>query len=328
MTNVAPRFIGDRPVFPIALGGASWSFTDHPLWGNIRPPDDELALRAIHAALDAGMTLIDTARAYTTVDHPGHSQALIARALASHPAGSQVMVATKGGHYRKGNSFPNDASPDAIRRDCESSLCLLGVDCIDLYQLHTPDPEVPIATTMSAFAELRDEGLIRYVGVSGVSLAQLEEAASVVPITSVQNMFSPFRQDDRPMLDYCTEHSIAYLAHSPLSGGGGLLGGQAHLSEAFPAAAAIAERQNISVQRLALAWLLTLSPVIIPITGASKPATIRDSALAARINLTDDDLSELDFGDRELAAVRRVQAQLDGRLQEIAAAIYADDTVD
>ena len=315
------RLVGDRPVFPIGLGGASWSFSDHPLFGDGSPPDDDLAVRTIHAALDAGVTLIDTARAYTTADHPGHSEAIIARALAEHPAGANVLVATKGGHYRRGNAGPIDNSPETIRRHCETSRELLGVDTIELYQVHHPDPQLSITETMTTFAELRDEGLIRQVGVSNFSLEQLEEAMGVVPIASVQNRFSPFYQDDRAILDYCAAHSVAYLAYSPLSGGVGAIGGAARLAEAFPKAAAAAQRRNVSIQQLALAWLLTLSPTVIPISGAGRPETIRDSASAATIVLTAGDLTALDFDRQDLESAKRVRKGLDREFEALIATL-------
>jgi aryl-alcohol dehydrogenase-like predicted oxidoreductase len=264
--------------------------TDHPARDTVHPPDDDMAIATIHAALDSGVTLIDTARAYTSATHPGHSEAVIARALASHPAGANVVVATKGGHYRDGDEFPIDARPDTIRRHCETSRELLGVDTIELYQLHWPDPNVPMRKAMEAFARLQGEGAIRQVGLSNVSLTQLEEAMAVVPIASVENRFSALDQSDRAMVDYCAGHGVAYLAYSPLGGGGWPSGGgAARLTDAFPAAGASAERRGVSIQRLALAWLLSLSPTIIPICGASRPGSIRDSAPAAQITLTVDE---------------------------------------
>jgi aryl-alcohol dehydrogenase-like predicted oxidoreductase len=278
----ATRALGARDVFPIALGGASWSF--------IEDDADERGIETIHAAIASGVTLIDTAHVYTRVDHPGHSEALIARALATHPDRSRIVVATKGGHYRDGDEFPIDARPDTVRRHCQTSLELLGVERLDLYQLHWPDPNVPMRDAMKTFAELQAEGLIDEVGLSNVSIAQLEEARSVVPIVSVQNTFSPFRQDDRPMLDYCSENSIAYLSYSPLRGPD-----SGNLATTFPAAAAVAASKGISIERLTLAWLLALSPAMIPISGAGRPATIRDSAQAPDVILTEEDLAAVDF---------------------------------
>jgi aryl-alcohol dehydrogenase-like predicted oxidoreductase len=325
MIKAAPRTVADRPMFPVALGGASWSMRDHPMYGETERPDDERVVRMLHAALDCGITLIDTARGYTTADHPGYSEALIARALETHPAGGEVLVATKGGHYRAGAKIPNDVSRDTIRRHCETSRELLGVEEIELYQLHIPDPDVPIATTMETFAELRDEGAICHVGVCNVSIEQLEEAMSVVPIATVQNRFSPLYQDNRALLDFCERRSIAFLAYSPLSGNIGLLAGATRLGEAFPAAAALAQRKQVSIQRLALAWLLTLSPAVIPITGASRPETIRDSALAAELTLTEEDLMELDFATGGGPGAGLLREELDRGLQQIVAEVNGRD---
>jgi aryl-alcohol dehydrogenase-like predicted oxidoreductase len=231
------------------------------------------------------------------------------------------VVVTKGGHYRDGNSAPVDVRPETIRLHCETSLKLLGVDTIELYQLHHPDPSVPITATMSIFAGLRDEGLIRQIGVSNVSVAQLEAARTVVPVASVQNRFSPFQQEHRDVLDYCTEHGIAFLAYSPLSGGSGLLPGPGRLAKAFPAAARVAERNGISVQRLALAWLLALSPVLIPISGASRPETIRDSAAAAGVKLTPEELAELDFAEEGLESAGRVRNEIEQITAKFAEAV-------
>jgi aryl-alcohol dehydrogenase-like predicted oxidoreductase len=277
------RQIGDMSVSAIGLGSASWSLTGRP---------DTEGVRAIHAALDAGITLIDTARAYTKPSHPGLGEALVRRALAEHRAGSRAVVATKGGHYRDGDDFPIDASPEALRRDCALSRDLLGIDRIDVYFIHHPDPRVPIGTSVAALAGFQEAGWIRHIGVANVSLAQLEEVLSVAPIAAVQNRFSPLDQADRPVVDFCAETGIAYLAYSPL-------GGRASaLAEAFPAAADLAARMGVSVPRLALAWMLTVSPTLIPITGAGRPESIRDSALAADLQLNEDEQSSLDFGSR------------------------------
>jgi len=285
---IASRAIGGAIVPPIGLGGTAWSF------GEFGGERDDLGVATIHAALDAGVRLIDTARVYTLVGHPGHSEQLIARALAGHSAKSGVLVATKGGHHRIGERFPEDfpidASRGTLRRHLETSLELLGVDRIDLYQLHWPDPNIPMRDAMATFAELRDEGLVRDVGVSNVTIQQLEEARATVPIVSVENHFSTFVQQDRAMLDHCAEQSIAYLAYSPLR----VPAGKSYI-EAFPRAASVAERLDISIQRLALAWMLHRFPAIIPICGAGRPETIRDSAAALNLALAPDDLAKLDF---------------------------------
>jgi aryl-alcohol dehydrogenase-like predicted oxidoreductase len=280
---VSGRRIADVEVSPVALGSASWPFLDGD-------PDeiDALGIRAIHTALDEGVTLIDTAHVYTRADREAYAEDLIARALRDHPLRESILVATKGGHFRDGDAFPIDARRDTVRRHCETSLRVLGVDRIELYQLHWPDPAIPMRDALRTFAELQDEGLIRLVGVSNVSVAQLEEARSVVEIASVQNHFGPHHQAGRDVVEHCAEEGIAYLAYSPLRG-------ERSLAEAFPRAAALAARKGISVERLALAWLLRLSPTLIPISGASRPETVADSARAAAVELSGDELAELDF---------------------------------
>jgi aryl-alcohol dehydrogenase-like predicted oxidoreductase len=276
------RRIGDREVGAIGLGGAGWSLID--------PPDDDLSLRTILAAIDAGVTLIDTALAYTTLDHPAHNELLIAKALREHPDGKSVLVATKGGHHRAGpTDFPIDGRPETIRRHCDSSLRSLGVERIDLYQLHWPDPAVPLAETMGAFAELRRAGKIDLVGMCNVSVAQIEEASAVVTVASVQNHYSPFTRDDSPTIEHCQRAGIAYLPYSPL--GGPQYAGSMHRS--LPAFARVAARHDVSTQRVVLAWHLAQSPAIVPIAGARRPRTIVDSALAADLTLTPDDLALL-----------------------------------
>jgi aryl-alcohol dehydrogenase-like predicted oxidoreductase len=276
------RRIGDREVGAIGLGGAGWSLID--------PPDDDLALRTILAAVDAGITLIDTALAYTTLDHAAHNELLIAKALREHPDGKHVLVATKGGHYRAGPSdFPTDGRPETIRRHCEASLRALGIERIDLYQLHWPDPNVPLTETMGAFAELQRAGKIDLAGLCNVSVAQIEEASAVVAIASVQNHYSPFTLGDRPVIEHCQRAGIAYMPYSPL--GGQLYAGSMHRS--LPAFARVAARHDVSTQRVVLAWHLAQSPVIVPIAGARQPRTIADSAAAADLTLTADDLALL-----------------------------------
>jgi aryl-alcohol dehydrogenase-like predicted oxidoreductase len=283
---LTPRRIGDVEVSPIALGSASWPFQEGD------PEEvDALGIRAIHTALDEGITILDSAHVYTRADREAYAEHLIARALSDHPARDSIFVATKGGHFRDGDAFPIDARPDTVRRHCETSLRVLGVDRLDLYQLHWPDPEISMRDALRTFAGLQDEGLIRLIGVSNVSLAQLDEARSVADVVSVQNRFGPHYQEGRDVLDHCEEHGIAYLAYSPLRG-------DVSLAEAFPRAAAVADHKGVSVQRLALAWLLRLSPVLIPISGASRPETVADSARTAAVELTDEDLAQLDFAAR------------------------------
>jgi aryl-alcohol dehydrogenase-like predicted oxidoreductase len=273
------RTLGDAEVFPVGLGGMPLSLSGRP--------DEDRAIRTIHAALDAGVTLIDTADAYCRDDSEyGHNERLIAKALRGRRDG--VLVATKGGHTRKGEAWELDGRPEHIRAACEASLRALETDVIDLYQFHRPDPEVPYAESIGAFRELQDAGKVRWVGISNASVEQLEEALGIVDVVSLQNQLaldftSPI---DKGEVAAAARRGIAFLPWSPL-GGIGKADGTAEVS---PVRAA-ADAHGVSPQQVVLAWLLALSPTIIPIPGSSRPETIADSAAAAELTLT---LEEVD----------------------------------
>lgn len=262
--------MGDHDVHPIGLGCGAFGFAG--------PTEDEASIRTIHTALDAGIRLFDTALAYTSLDEPARSERILARALATHPAGADAVVATKGGHWRSGpDTFPVDGRPETLRRHCEHSLSVLGVETIALYQLHWPDPHVPFSESVGALAGLQAAGKIQHIGVSNVSRELLQTARSEAVIAAVQNHFSPLDESDRPLLDHCAEQQIAYLAWSPL-------GGKASrdLASHRPDLVEQAATAGVSTHRMALAWLLEQSPVLIPLVGASRPETVRDSARAAQ----------------------------------------------
>jgi aryl-alcohol dehydrogenase-like predicted oxidoreductase len=277
------RRIGDVRVSAIGLGGMPMSIEGRP--------DEARSIRTIHAALDAGITLIDTADAYHVgADEVGHNETLIAKALASYGGDtSDVLVATKGGHLRPGDgSWTKDGSPAHLRQACEASLKRLGADAIGLYQFHRPDPTIPYAESVGAVRDLLDAGKIRQAGISNADPAQIREAQEILGgrLASVQNQFSPAFLTSTPELELCDELGIAFLPWSPL-GGIGRAGG---LGGAF---ATVADRYGVSPQRVCLAWHLAKSPVVIPIPGASRPETIRDSAQADTLHLTADDLAQL-----------------------------------
>jgi len=276
------RKLAGQDVFPIGLGGMPMSLSG-------RPPE-ERSIRTIHAALDAGVNLIDTADAYAK-DHTdvGHNERLIAKALRGRRDG--VIVATKGGHTRNGEAWELDGRPEHIRAACDASLKALETDRIDLYQYHRPDPDVPYAETIGAFKELQDEGKVRWVGLSNASVEQVEEACSIVDVGSVQNQLSLEYTSpiDKGEVALCESRGIAFLPWSPLGG----------ISKAPEAAAGhdpvseAAEAHGVSPQQVALAWLLSLSPVVIPIPGASRPESIEDSVRAADLELTADELERI-----------------------------------
>src|SRR5215217_2453542 len=273
-TTIPNRQIDGTDVFPIGLG-------EMPMSLSTRPPE-ERSIRTIHAALDAGLNLIDTADAYAR-DHTdiGHGERLLAKALKGHRDG--VIVATKGGHTRRGQAWELDGRPEHIRAACEASLRALETDVIDLYQFHRPDPKVPYAESIGAFRDLRDEGKVRWVGVSNANVEQLDEARAIVDIVSVQNQLalnftSPIAKGE---VGYTEAHGLAFLPWSPLGG----IGRAEGTSEVAPVARA-AEAHGVSPQQVVLAWLLALSPTVIPIPGSSRPETITDSAAAAELALS------------------------------------------
>ncbi|WP_213454471.1 aldo/keto reductase [Rhizomonospora bruguierae] len=281
------RRIGDFPVSAIGLGGMPMSIEGRP--------DEERSIRTIHAALESGVTLIDTADAYHLYpDDVGHNETLIAQALASYPGDtSTVLVATKGGHKRPGNgSWTRDSRPEYLRAACEASLKRLGVEAIGLYQHHRPDPNVPYEDAIGAIRELLDAGKIRMAGVSNANPEQIRLANEILGgrLVSVQNQFSPAFRSSEPELRLCAELGIAFLPWSPLGGIGNAdrLGGRAG------AFARVAGAHGVSPQQVCLAWMLAKSPVVIPIPGSSRPETIRDSVRAVELALSPEELASLD----------------------------------
>ncbi|MFI6474423.1 aldo/keto reductase [Streptomyces sp. NPDC050516] len=261
-------------------------------------PDEARAVATVHAALDAGVTLIDTADSYYAPgDEPGHNELLVARALASYGgATDHVLVATKGGRGRTDDGgWTVNGDPGHLRRAAEGSLKRLGVEAIGLYQLHKPDPDVPFAESLGALRELATEGKIRTVGISNADTGRIREAKAVLGdlLVSVQNRYSPAVRDGEPELRLCAELGLAYLPWSPLGGiSRSALDGPGG-PEARSAFHTVADARGVSPQQVALAWLLTLSPTLIPIPGASRPESIRDSAGAADLVLTGAELALL-----------------------------------
>jgi len=281
------RTIGDVRVGEIGLGGMPMSIEGRP--------DESQSVRTIHAALDAGVTLIDTADAYHLLPgETGHNERLIAKALATYGGDtSDVLVATKGGHTRPGDgSWEVDGRPEYLREACEASLKALGVDAIGLYQFHRPDPKVPYAESVATLQELKDAGKIRLIGISNATIAQIDEASSVSDVVSVQNQFSPAFRSSEPELRHCAESGLAFLPWSPLGG----IGRAGELGSRFAAFAEIAAARGVSPQRVCLAWMLALDPVVIPIPGASRPESILDSAQAGELALSADELARLSQG--------------------------------
>jgi aryl-alcohol dehydrogenase-like predicted oxidoreductase len=255
-------------------------------------PSREEAIAVVHAALDAGVTLIDTADAYSRDEAEfGHNESLVAEALAAAGA-ADVLVATKGGHTRRGTDWGLDGSPSYLRRACEASLARLGVDAIGLYQFHRPDPSTPWEVSMGALRELFDDGLVRMVGISNASIPQIDAARAVLgeALVSVQNQFSPGYRSSAGELAHCAEHGLAWLPWSPFGG----VPAAGSLDSAAPAFAEVAAELEVSVYQVTLAWHLAQSDVVIAIPGASRPASIQDSAAATHLELTADQRARLD----------------------------------
>ncbi|MCB5181807.1 aldo/keto reductase [Streptomyces antimicrobicus] len=264
-------------------------------------PDPERAVATVHAALDAGITLIDTADSYYAPGgEPGHNELLIARALAAYGAAGagEVLVATKGGRGRTADGgWSVDGDPARLRAAAEASARRLGVEAIGLYQLHKPDPGVPFADSVGALRDLADRGVIRLAGISNVTTDQIRQAREILGerLVSVQNRYSPAVRDADPQLRLCAELGLAFLPWSPLGGvSRSALDGP---GESVPASGTpfhtVAARHGVSPQQVALAWLSGLSPTVLPIPGGSRPASVRDSAAAAGLRLEAADLALL-----------------------------------
>jgi aryl-alcohol dehydrogenase-like predicted oxidoreductase len=283
------RTIGGITVSAIGLGGMPMSIEGRP--------DEDRSVRTIHAALDAGVTLIDTADAYHMLaGETGHNERLIAKALASYPGDtSDVLVATKGGHVRPGDgSWQVDGSRAHLRQAVEASLKALNADVIGLYQFHRPDPKVPYAESVGALKELLDEGKIRLAGISNATVEQIDIARKVLGdgnLASVQNQFSPAFRSSEDELAHSAELGIAFLPWSPLGG----IGRAGKLGTSYEEFQQIADAHQVSPQQVALAWMLAKAPVVIPIPGASRPESIIDSAQAADLTLTQSELALLDL---------------------------------
>jgi aryl-alcohol dehydrogenase-like predicted oxidoreductase len=284
VTTMPTRRLGGLQVGAIGLGEMPMSLAGRP--------DEARSIRTIHAALDAGVTLIDTADAYCLDGSElGHGERLVAKALAAWPGDrDRVLVATKGGHTRPGREWGLDGRPEYLREACEASLRALGVEAIGLYQFHRPDPKVPFAESVGAMAELKAAGKVRLVGLSNVSVDQIRQARELVEVASVQNEFSPRFRRSEGELAWCAANGIAFLPWSPLGG----IGRGRDLGGRHRAFAEVAEAHGVPPQQVALAWELAKAPVVVPIPGASRPETITDSAAAAGLRLSADDLARLD----------------------------------
>ena len=254
--------------------------------------DRDTAVRLARRAADRGVTFFDTANIY---GH-GQSEEILAEALHPYPAGT--VIGTKAG-FRPGKmlaghvTLPTLGDPAHIRQECELSLHRLRVDCLDLYQVHVPDPAVPYADTVGAFADLQRAGKVRHIGVSNVSLAQLDLARSVCAITSVQNRYNAAHRSSEAVLAACEEAGIAFVPWRPTSG----------LTRSVrDAIADVAARRQAAHRQIALAWLLRRSELMLPIPGTSSAGHLDDNVDSAWVKLTDADYEQVDAASWQLTA--------------------------
>jgi len=276
------RKLGSSELNVSAIG-----FGGMPISLNTRPSEAE-GMATIHAALEQGITLIDTADAYCLdSSETGHNERLIAKALKNR---SDIYVATKGGVVRPEGRWEPDGSPKHLRQACEDSLRALGVDTITLYQLHCPDPKIPWAESLGMLSDLQREGKITHLGLSNVNVDQLEAALKIIHVVSVQNRMNLFDRSSMDVLKQCEARGIAFIPFSPLNGAAqaGKIGNNGTVAR-------IANKHEVSAQQIALAWLLHISPMTIPIPGTRRISNIIDCAQAVLLTLSPEESLRLSF---------------------------------
>ncbi|MBO0831469.1 MAG: aldo/keto reductase [Actinobacteria bacterium] len=250
------------------MGFGAMRITGNGIWGP--PPDRERAKAVVRKAVDLGVNFIDTADSYG----PEVSEEILAEALYPYPG--DLVIATKGGMVRPGpGQWQPDGRPEHLREVCEGSLRRLRLDQIPLYQFHRPDPKVPIADSMGALVQLRDEGKIRHIGVSNVTESQLRQMQKLTPVVSVQNRYNLGDRTSEAMIDLCDSESIAFLPWAPIQN-----------IDAVPPVLNAARRLNVDPRQVALAWLLGRSSQIIPIPGSSSAEHVAANVAAASLELT------------------------------------------
>ncbi|MGC4864357.1 aldo/keto reductase [Micromonospora sp. DT53] len=260
------------------LGYGAMQLTGPGVWGD--PKDPAEAVRVLRRAIELGVTFIDTADSYG----PFVSEVLIREAL--HPYADDLVIATKAGLSRSG---PGDwrpvGRPEYLRQQCELSLRHLGLDSIPLYQLHRIDPKVPLADQLGELALLREEGKIQHIGLSEVSVAQIEESQAITTIASVQNLYNLANRSAEDVLEFCERNDLAFIPWFPIATG--------ELARPGGPLDAISNAHGASPAQLALAWLLRRSPVMLPIPGTSSVTHLEENVGAADVRLTDDEFEAL-----------------------------------
>jgi aryl-alcohol dehydrogenase-like predicted oxidoreductase len=278
-----PRTLGRTGLsfFPVGLGGMPMSIAGRP--------DEARSLATLEAAFAAGVDFVDTANVYCLDDSDiGHNERLIAKAA----KGRKVLIATKGGLRRPNGAWTNDASPAFLRESCEKSLKALGVDAIGLYQLHAPDKKVPFEDSIGELKRLQEEGKIVHIGLSNVGADLIDRALKVARVESVQNSANPFDREDYDeggALEACARHGLTFLPYSVVGGHRGQLKVGNH-----PVLAEIGKKHGASPYAVTVAWHLAQGPAVLPIPGASRPESIRDSASAEALSLDASDRARID----------------------------------
>jgi len=260
------------------LGYGTMQLTGPGVWGP--PKDHDEAIRVLRRSVELGVNFFDTAESYG----PYVAEELLKEAL--HPYANDVVIATKSGLTRTGpNVWPPLGRPEFLRQGTEMSLRRLGLERIDLFQLHRIDPKVPLEDQVGELKALQDEGKIRYIGLSEVSVDEVKAAQEIAEIVTVQNLYNLQHRDAEALLDWSEEQGIGFIPWFPLATGG-LTGADSPLTD-------IAERKNATPAQIALAWLLKRSPVMLPIPGTSSVAHLEDNLQGAVIELSDDEFAEL-----------------------------------
>jgi aryl-alcohol dehydrogenase-like predicted oxidoreductase len=268
---------GDLPV--VRLGYGSMQLTGPGVWGE--PRDHDEAVRVLRRAVELGVTFIDTADSYG----PGVSERLIREAL--HPYPDELVIATKAGFVRPGpNRWERNGKPEYLKTEAEKSLRLLSLERIELFQLHRIDPEVPLADQLGALMELQAEGKIGRIGLSEVSVPEIQAAREITPIATVQNLYNLSDRSAQPVLDYCEREQIGFIPWFPMATG--------RLADGDGPLRRMAEQRSVTPAQLALAWLLHRSPVLLPIPGTSTVAHVEENVGAALIELSPDQVTQLD----------------------------------
>ncbi|HYW38331.1 MAG TPA: aldo/keto reductase [Terriglobales bacterium] len=278
LAKKAGEFLIGNDLRVTRLGYGAMRITGNGIWG--QPADRTEAVRVLRRAVELGINLIDTADSYG----PGVSEEIIAEAL--HPYPADLVIATKGGFVRPGpNQWVENGKPEHLRSACEGSLRRLQLDRIDLYQLHRIDPKVPAEDQLGTLKDLQAQGKIKHIGLSEVSVRQIQQARTIVPIVSVQNRYSVTDRGSEDVLEHCEKEKIGFIPWFPLAAG--------QVSRADSPIRRVAARWKATPSQVALAWLLSRSPVMLPIPGTSSVAHLEENVAAAGLKIDENRMQEL-----------------------------------